>query len=216
MPDDLIIHFKLPDQGEIQLSQIKSEFNKGNNLTAYYGVTGGIPSSGRIKLTDFYGKPDGPTPTPPSGYYYRSLTVWRNQKGKDENGLGYFWVVSFSGQVEGYPSQFPVRAGYLQSTTTPDYPPQGGSSLFMFQSVQDSAFYNSYEKAYIQPDSWSSESEYYTSWADGSAEEMSNNYTDPLSPTQTILYSRASNTQLGVAARTAIDRGEGFSIRLSN
>lgn len=216
MPKDLIIHFKLPDSGKIQLSQIKSEFNKGNNLTAYYGVTGGIPSSGNIKLTDFYGKPDSPTPTPPSGYYSQSLTIWRNQKGKDDYGIGYNWIVSYYGQVEGYPGQFPTRAGYIQSTTTPNYPPEGGSSMFMFQSVQDSNFYNSYTKAYIYPDGYPEEAEFYTTWADGAFYEMTNRYNDPMASTQTINWSRAANTALGAAARNAIDRGQGFSIRLSN
>lgn len=47
---------KLPTSGTIKLSQIKSEFNKGNNLVDYLGVTTGIPSNPPIKITDFYGK----------------------------------------------------------------------------------------------------------------------------------------------------------------
>ena len=54
-----ITEFTLPGSGTIELSQIKSEFNKGNNLTAYYGAASGIPSSGTIKVTDFYGKSAG-------------------------------------------------------------------------------------------------------------------------------------------------------------
>ena len=54
-----ITEFTLPGSGTIRLSQIKSEFNKGNNLTAYYGAASGIPSSGTIKVTDFYGKSAG-------------------------------------------------------------------------------------------------------------------------------------------------------------
>ena len=47
---------KLPSNGTIKLSQIKGEFNKGDNLKDYLGVTSGIPTSPPIKLTDFYGK----------------------------------------------------------------------------------------------------------------------------------------------------------------
>ena len=46
----------LPPSGEITLNQIKAEFGRGDNLTAYYGAAPGVPTSGEIKLTDFYGK----------------------------------------------------------------------------------------------------------------------------------------------------------------
>lgn len=72
--------FALPNSGTIKLSEIKSEFNKGNNLTAYYGVTSGIPSSGVIKNTDFYGKSagGGGGEVAPSGNYSSSrITHWQ-------------------------------------------------------------------------------------------------------------------------------------------
>lgn len=71
---------KLPDSGRISLSEIQGEFNKGNNLTDYYGVASGIPSSGTIKLTDFYGKEQGGggNPVAPSGSYSSSrITHWQ-------------------------------------------------------------------------------------------------------------------------------------------
>lgn len=46
----------LPGSGTIKQSQVKAEFNKGNNLRAYLGAAPGVPSSGNLKLTDFYGK----------------------------------------------------------------------------------------------------------------------------------------------------------------
>ena len=64
-----IEEFRLPNSGTIKLSQIKTEFNKGNNLTAYYGVVSGIPSSGIIKVTDFYGKEKPPQTSAPEGSY---------------------------------------------------------------------------------------------------------------------------------------------------
>ena len=59
----------LPNTGTIKLSQIKSEFGKGDNLSDYYGVVSGIPSSGTIKVTDFYGKSKPPTGAAPFGNY---------------------------------------------------------------------------------------------------------------------------------------------------
>ena len=44
----------LPASGTIKLSQIKTEFGKGNNLLSYLGE-GGVTSSAPLKLTDFYG-----------------------------------------------------------------------------------------------------------------------------------------------------------------
>jgi len=59
--------FTLPNSDEITLSEIKSEFNKGDKLTDYYGVAAGVPSSGTIKLTDFYGKSSDNTTDPNNG-----------------------------------------------------------------------------------------------------------------------------------------------------
>jgi hypothetical protein len=58
----------LPGSGTIKLSQIKTEFGKGNNLLSYLGA-GGVTSSAPIKLTDFYGKSDTP-PLPGAGAGY--------------------------------------------------------------------------------------------------------------------------------------------------
>lgn len=58
----------LPNSGEIRLSQVKSEFSKGNNLLAYLGAATGVPTSPPLKLTDFYGKSSGGGPTPPAAF----------------------------------------------------------------------------------------------------------------------------------------------------
>lgn len=42
--------------GTIKQSEVKAEFNKGDNLRAYLGAADGVPSSGNLKLTDFRGK----------------------------------------------------------------------------------------------------------------------------------------------------------------
>jgi hypothetical protein len=48
----------LPGSGTIKLSEIKTEFGKGNNLLDYLGE-GGVTSSAPVKLTDFYGASSG-------------------------------------------------------------------------------------------------------------------------------------------------------------
>ena len=57
---DEVEEAKLPGSGTIRLSQIKTEFGGANNLKDYYGAASGIPNSGTIKLTDFYGKEKPP------------------------------------------------------------------------------------------------------------------------------------------------------------
>lgn len=47
---------ELPGSGTITQSQVITEFNMGSNLRAYLGAAPGVPSSGNLKLTDFYGK----------------------------------------------------------------------------------------------------------------------------------------------------------------
>ena len=85
---------KLPSSGRITLSEIKGEFGKGNNLTDYYGVASGIPSSGTIKLTDFYGKEQGgggPLPVAPFGYYDASVSGV-NAASRDWSGSQTLWL----------------------------------------------------------------------------------------------------------------------------
>ena len=48
----------LPASGTIRLSEIKTEFGKGNNLLDYLGE-GGVTSSAPVKLTYFYGASSG-------------------------------------------------------------------------------------------------------------------------------------------------------------
>jgi len=65
----------LPGSGTIKLSDIKTEFSGGNNLTDYYrngsyvpdyAQNSGVPTSGSISLTDFYGASDV---APAQNYY---------------------------------------------------------------------------------------------------------------------------------------------------
>ena len=105
-----ISEFTLPGSGEIRLSQIKTEFGKGNNLGDYYGVASGIPSSGTIKITDFYGKADGPSSITPYGNYGTggppTEETWRDSAAQ----LTWF-MDSVPGTGEGSPVSFPNTAG---------------------------------------------------------------------------------------------------------
>ncbi len=48
----------IKSSGPLSLSEIQAEFGGSNpiSLTEYYGVASGIPTSGRISISDFYGK----------------------------------------------------------------------------------------------------------------------------------------------------------------
>ena len=56
----------LQSSGRITLNDIAVEFggNTPHNLSEYYGAASGIPGSGTIKFSDFYGKSSGPPPLP--------------------------------------------------------------------------------------------------------------------------------------------------------
>lgn len=51
----------LPTSGQISLNDIQTEFGGSNpiNISEYYGIAGGIPTSGQIKISDFYGASNG-------------------------------------------------------------------------------------------------------------------------------------------------------------
>ena len=109
-----IADFALPGSGTIKLSQIKSEFNKGNNLKAYYGVASGIPSSGTIKVTDFYGKSAGGGTVAPSGNY--NSTVIKHYQTTDPDNIGapqfsYFNQYWCTGTGSGNPVAWGNEAG---------------------------------------------------------------------------------------------------------
>ena len=111
--DEPVFDYALPDRGEIRLSQIKAEFGKGNNLTAYYGVVSGIPSSGVIKNTDFYGKQSGQAPVGMSGEYQGSFKRWQST---DPNNIGnpqfsYVNLAECQGTGAGYPVSWENQAG---------------------------------------------------------------------------------------------------------
>lgn len=69
--------------GTIKQSEVKAEFNKGNNLRAYLGAAPGVPSSGNLKLTDFRGKSstflDSTVTAPNAGNAYYETSYTQNR-----------------------------------------------------------------------------------------------------------------------------------------
>ena len=55
----------------------KVSLARATTLTDYYGVASGIPSSGTIKLTDFYGKEQGGGGLQPSLRHHGSYYFFR-------------------------------------------------------------------------------------------------------------------------------------------
>ncbi|NBX72086.1 hypothetical protein EBQ91_04145 [bacterium] len=69
----------LQSSGAISLLNVQNEFGGSNpiGINEYYGVAAGVPSSGTISLSDFYGKSNIFTTTYVFGY--RDYTVASNQ-----------------------------------------------------------------------------------------------------------------------------------------
>jgi len=57
----------LQTSGPISLLNVQNEFGGSNpiSISEYYGVASGVPTSGTISLSDFYGKSIPPPPPPP-------------------------------------------------------------------------------------------------------------------------------------------------------
>ena len=144
-----IQEFKLPGSGTIKLSQIKSEFGGADNLKDYYGAVSGVPNSGTIKLTDFYGKEQPPTGSPPAGVYdgYPFKTEsWR------PSGPNYpvEFMDSVSGVSYGDPYVLPNTAGVVGSNQYGDYSEVISWKAFVGGSIQESVDrYNQYPRVAI-------------------------------------------------------------------
>lgn len=98
----------LPPSGEIKQSQVMSEFNKGNNLRSYLGVAPGVPSSGDLKLTDFYGKAYVP-PVHGVGVGYFNGTAAKVSLGECYPGG---WHGSGASMVTGWAANGPIAGDF--------------------------------------------------------------------------------------------------------
>lgn len=70
----------LQDTGKITINDIAAEFggDAPHGLTEYYGATAGLPTSGTIKNSDFYGKSSLANINFPGDWNGAGKTVWQN------------------------------------------------------------------------------------------------------------------------------------------
>ena len=117
-----------PSSPPISMSQVKAEFNLGNNLRAYLGCAPGVPTSGSIKLTDLLGKSA-------SDYHYGFPNTFRNED------LGYYYdyVLNDAG-----------RSGFYGTGNLDQY---FGDNFGTYQPYEQTelamAVVNSYDFAYV-------------------------------------------------------------------
>ena len=192
----------LPGSGTIKLSEIKTEFGRGNNLRDYYGVASGIPSSGIIKVTDFYGKSSGPITYPPYGNYGTGGPPLKESWRDDPAGLTVF-MDSVPGTGQGTPLSFPDTAGAVGSSIYGAYDEVPGWLLFVGPSTSsDVTAFKKYRRIAVRVDGQSQI--YYT----GSNWELRSfdgwNYACYVQP------------EVGAVIRDALDRNRPFYLSLSN
>jgi hypothetical protein len=139
---------KLPGSGTIKLSEVKSEFAKGNSLTDYYGVVSGIPNSGTIKLTDFYGKEQPSPGYAPFGNYSGTYTreSWRDSANNVTR-----WMDTVRGTGDGDPISFPNSAGLAGAHIYGDVDDAFWAVMIRPSSQSDVNFFNQYNALVIQP-----------------------------------------------------------------
>lgn len=141
----------LPSSGNISLNQIKAEFKKGNNLTSYYGVASGIPNSGPIKITDFYGKS---SVVDPGGQFYNlsgDYELWADSNARDTR-----WICLAKGYGIGDPVSLPRTMGYTQRSPDGSYPPPDnqvwGAEVFV-EATRVADTLNTYQTIRVSPGS---------------------------------------------------------------
>ena len=66
----------LPASGPLSLSEIQTEFGGSNpiSISEYYAAASGVPASGTIKISDFYGKSSANVNIAPIGPYEANTT----------------------------------------------------------------------------------------------------------------------------------------------
>ena len=130
--------YKLPSSGPITMGQIRGEFGRGNSLSGYYGAASGIPTSGRISFSDFYGKEAGgnlkpaltPTfgqPAPQKGGFVVQITnydtnyTWSASPSAGTASIRSNGLMSVEGLADGQSSTVTVtttRSGYATGSAS--------------------------------------------------------------------------------------------------
>ena len=199
--------FALPGSGTIKLSEIKSEFNKGNNLKAYYGAASGIPSSGTIKVTDFYGK-SASTGSAPQGSY-SGLDYLKSAPYINAGTSIHVWYQSGSGDGTYYPMT--NKAGVVTLTSAgadptdleyqtywPAFLGLSGSSALDYWQQYRQLRVETPGLAKTYSGTWS---EHSYAWQGSGAPPSS--------------YFEFSNTEAGKQIATAVSRGDSWFVSLA-
>ena len=160
----------LPSSGNISLNQIKAEFKRGNNLTSYYGVASGIPNSGPIKITDFYGKSDT---VDPGGYGFNlsgDFELWSDSNTRDTR-----WLCLAKGYGQGSPVSLPNTMGYMQRSPDGSYPPPDnqiwGAEVFV-EATQVASTLNTYRTVRVTPGSGAIQDFRNGTWSEANYSDM--------------------------------------------
>ena len=168
-----IQEFALPGSGTIKLSEIKAEFKKGNNLKSYYGVASGIPNSGTIKITDFYGKSSGNVVVDPGGNYYNlsgDYELWADSNAQDTR-----WINLAKGYGVGDPVALPNTMGFTQRSPDGSYPPPDnqvwGAEIFV-EATRIANTLNTYQTLRFSPGSGSVQDFRNGTWSDYNYPDM--------------------------------------------
>lgn len=105
----------LQTSGPISLSQIRAEFGGSapDSISEYYGADSGVPSSGTISFSDFYGKSDAPAISNIQSTY--SGTVF-----EQFSSAGVSWLLR--NRIAGGSGAAPSRGGWISFTGQGKYP----------------------------------------------------------------------------------------------
>lgn len=126
----------LPPSGLIRLEQIADEFGgtTPHNLSEYYGAATGVPSSGTLSFSDFYGTQSGPSESA------KALSTHDGTRTTYEGGVTFDVAIlrartSYSGTAQSYEMGYLERNGSL-------YPCVKGSraSVYNTSSSYDGRF----------------------------------------------------------------------------
>ena len=210
-----IEEFRLPDSGTIKLSQIKTEFKKGNNLTSYYGVVSGIPSSGIIKVTDFYGKQVDTTPVAPSGSYSGAITHYQttdpDNPGTPQFAYSNLWWCNGTGN--GYPTSWGNQAGVFGADKASWNDCVSRKVAIQGQTAAVNAYYPYLR---IGPTQGPADyRDYSGSWANRRLDNLLVN-SNTNNPLETQFYTDFSNKSAAEYLYSIMQAGKSFYIAVSN
>lgn len=150
----------LQSSGAISLADVQSQFGgtASTSISEYYGVDAGVPASGQISLSNFYGRAAGLTPGPAKVTYsipsaaggvgegfWRTAASWYN--GTNRQGTVRFW-----GTVQGGPTKITGYSMYVDGVLVSTQAPYYGGPAFWSWDFNRSVVRGSY--AYLSVYAW--------------------------------------------------------------